>query len=161
EVEAAVLDQLVELLEAPLVEQPLDSLARRELALAVLPLAALVSPAGLGAARALAQVVERTAQSRARSAVRTPPCRRPRRRTPALRRRRALRRSLRSRPRRRPTAACRPPRSRRRDSSPPRRSGAPASRSGCRSRCRRTRRSAPSAPRPWRPSSPWPSPSPR
>ena len=44
EVEAAVLDQLVELLEAALVEQQLDALAGGELALAVLALAALVPP---------------------------------------------------------------------------------------------------------------------
>ena len=49
EVEAAVLDQLVQLLEAALVEQQLDALARGELALRVLALAALGAAALLGA----------------------------------------------------------------------------------------------------------------
>ena len=125
EVEAAVLDELVELLEAALVEQQLDALARGELALAVLALAPLRAAAGFRRAPgALAQVVEREV-GRFRGLDSRSACRRPRRR----RARRRSRRRARSQPakagaerraahRERPRAASRPKRSRSRGSSP-------------------------------------------
>ena len=58
EVEAAVLDELVELLEGALVEQHQDALAGGELALAVLPLAPLGAAPLLRAPGAFPQVVE-------------------------------------------------------------------------------------------------------
>ena len=53
-----MLDELVELLEGPLVEEPAHALARGELALAVLALAPLGASALLRPPRPLAQLVE-------------------------------------------------------------------------------------------------------